>query len=326
MQYDLSIIIPVYNAENTLVRCLNSILIQKSNYRIQIIFIDDGSTDNSLEILNNFQKKYSNVIVYSQKNEKQAQARNKGLSYAHGKYITFFDADDEIKSGMLRELLGLMKQGADMAMCGIEKKYTHSIVVENQTRLVDNNTRKNLLLNFLVCNRELDVGLWNKIFRRELIEKAHLKFSNGNFFEDSLFVFQYLLLINPQQIRFVPKSFYRLFKHSNSTTTVFHPEIDNLADRYINQVIATLKIESIDLSQDQIDAFKARIYLHVVHHHIHYDPTWNFNTEKQFLYKKVPRERAIFKMIKCLPLQYTLAILMAIIFPRLYIKLYQRRG
>lgn len=323
MQYDLSIIIPVYNAENTLVRCLNAILIQKSNYRIQIIFIDDGSTDNSLEILNNFQKKYSNVVVYSQKNEKQAQARNKGLSHANGKYIAFFDADDEIKSGMLGELLGVMKQGADMAMCGIEKKYTHSVVVENRTRLVGNNTRKNLLFNFLVHNRELDVGLWNKIYKLSIIKKNNLFFSNGNFFEDSLFNLKYLCCCNISKIEFISTPFYILNKGNNNTTRNFKPEIDNLALNYVVKAFQVLDRKNIKVPYKYKIGFEKRILIYVVHHHIKYDKGWSCEKQKKYC-KSLRVKFSDFIGGSVLPLKYTIAYILIKNVPKIYSIIYSR--
>ena len=97
-----SVIIPVYNTEKYLVECLESVLNQ-SQKELEIIAVDDGSTDHSLDILYQYQKVYKNLQVYSQKNSRQGTARNNGLQYAKGEYIYFLDSDDTIDPETLED-------------------------------------------------------------------------------------------------------------------------------------------------------------------------------------------------------------------------------
>ena len=100
----VSIIVPVYNVSNYLGKCLES-LVNQSLKDIEIIVINDGSTDNSLEIAREYEKKYSNILtVYSQNNGGLSDARNHGLKYAKGKYIAFVDSDDYVKKDMFLKL------------------------------------------------------------------------------------------------------------------------------------------------------------------------------------------------------------------------------
>ena len=99
----ISIIIPVYNSEKLLKQCLDSVLNQTLN-NIEIICVDDGSTDNSFEILKEYEKKDNRVIALTQKNSGAGVARNKGVEIAKGKYIAFIDSDDWIEHDALEKL------------------------------------------------------------------------------------------------------------------------------------------------------------------------------------------------------------------------------
>ena len=101
--YKLSVIIPVYNVENYLRECLDSITSQTVK-DIEIICIDDGSTDNSPKILKEYQKKDSRIKIITKENGGQASARNLGIKKAQGEYIAFIDSDDFIESEMLEKL------------------------------------------------------------------------------------------------------------------------------------------------------------------------------------------------------------------------------
>lgn len=97
----LSIIIPVYNTASSINRCLDSIFSQTTSYLYEVIIIDDGSTDNSIEIIKS--RKETNITLYQQKNAGPAAARNKGVELAHGKYCAYLDADDYWKKGFIEE-------------------------------------------------------------------------------------------------------------------------------------------------------------------------------------------------------------------------------
>ncbi|MGH6553680.1 glycosyltransferase family 2 protein [Bacteroides hominis] len=105
---DLSIIIPIYNAAPLLNRCIESIFNQKTNYSYEVIFIDDGSSDNSIEIIK--KRKEKNIILYQQANSGPAAARNKGIELAKGKYCTFIDADDYWNNGYIEQTVQFLNE------------------------------------------------------------------------------------------------------------------------------------------------------------------------------------------------------------------------
>ena len=105
---DLSIIVPIYNASLLINRCLDSIFHQTTQYSYEVILVDDGSTDNSVEIIK--ARKEENIILYQQQNAGPSVARNKGVELAHGKYVTFIDADDYWEDGYISSLVEFLEK------------------------------------------------------------------------------------------------------------------------------------------------------------------------------------------------------------------------
>ena len=117
----ISIIIPVYNASKFILNTLN-ILESQSYKNFEIIIINDGSTDNSLEILNEFQRKNSNIIIYNQNNKGVSEARNKGIELSKGKFVTFLDSDDYFYPYFLEKMILIQKEtNADLIYCGYNR-------------------------------------------------------------------------------------------------------------------------------------------------------------------------------------------------------------
>lgn len=105
---ELSIIIPVYNASKLLNRCLDSIFNQETQYSYEVILVDDGSSDNSVELIK--ARKEPNIVLYQQQNAGPAVARNKGVELAKGKYVAFMDADDYWKDGYIQKTVDFLNQ------------------------------------------------------------------------------------------------------------------------------------------------------------------------------------------------------------------------
>lgn len=118
---DLSIIIPVYNAAPLLNRCLDSIFSQNTKYKYEIILIDDGSTDNSLDIIKS--RKENNIILYQQKNSGPSVARNNGLILAKGEYIAFLDADDYWLDGFIEKTLSFIKSNDKLVAVNVAQRH-----------------------------------------------------------------------------------------------------------------------------------------------------------------------------------------------------------
>lgn len=118
---DLSIIIPVYNASKLLERCLDSIFEQKTQYSYEVILIDDGSTDNSIEIIK--ERKEPNIILYKQQNSGPSVARNKGVELAKGDYCAYLDADDYWMQGFIEKTISFLKNHTDCIAVNVAQRH-----------------------------------------------------------------------------------------------------------------------------------------------------------------------------------------------------------
>ena len=118
---DLSVIIPVYNAALLLNRCLGSIFSQSTQYTYEVILIDDGSTDNSIEIIKS--RKEKNITLYQQKNSGPSVARNKGIELAQGEFITFLDADDYWSDGYIEQTVSFLLNNNECIAVTVGQKH-----------------------------------------------------------------------------------------------------------------------------------------------------------------------------------------------------------
>ena len=167
----ISVIIPVYNLENYIENCLKSI--QSQTYKnLEIIVVDDGSTDGSRKIIENLAAQDKRIIPIFKRNEGVSTARLSGIKKSTGKWIGFVDGDDEIEEDMFEILLKNAEEySADISHCGYKMKFQDGRVkyFYNTGRLVIQDRKKGLI--DLLEGSYVEPGLWNKLFLRELFEK-----------------------------------------------------------------------------------------------------------------------------------------------------------
>lgn len=165
----VSVIVPVYNVENYLDRCVKSIL-EQTYQNLEIILIDDGSTDESGLICDKYKAIDNRIKVYHKRNEGQSCARNDGIDISTGKYILFIDADDYIDTEMVSKLLNPFCSIQDLSFtsCGYYNVFSDEMLSNrrsNETLLLDKKEYEESLAN----NREICYMVWNKLFPREII-------------------------------------------------------------------------------------------------------------------------------------------------------------
>lgn len=175
----VSVILPVYNTEKYLKQCLDSIVTQTLK-DIEIICIDDGSTDNSISILNEYKEKDSRIIILTQQNKHAGVARNAGLKIAKGKYLSFLDSDDFFELNMLEKMYNQAeKDNSDVVICGWKNFDNKLKKVTAHFKINSNYTIKSPLLTKNYTNDIFMIGKpnpWTKLFKRDLFINNNLLF------------------------------------------------------------------------------------------------------------------------------------------------------
>lgn len=197
----LSIIIPVYNAKQTLSRCLDSVLMQ--DYKdYEVILIDDGSNDGSAAICDEYASKDSRVIVLHEDNHGVSFARNAGLNIAQTQFVTFIDSDDLVEPGYLASLI--KGSDVDIAVTGFHS--SEGIDYCPSSRYYDRDALSRNIPD-MVNHPYMLYAPWGKLFKRDIIETYHLRFDEHlRLFEDTIFVLTYLSHCNT--MKEIPSSLY----------------------------------------------------------------------------------------------------------------------
>ncbi|WP_047097082.1 glycosyltransferase family 2 protein [Chryseobacterium lactis] len=210
----VSIIVPVYNVENYLTKCLDS-LIGQSLQDIEIIVVNDGSKDRSEEIIRQYAQKYPGKIkAFSKENGGLSEARNFGIDRATGDYIGFVDSDDYVTEEMFEEMFLLAeKHDAKMVICNIQKVDENGKVIQKLTQLPNMPENINLENHFSVFS-DVSYFACNKLFKKELFDQK--RFKKGVHFEDIQLIPQ--LLLECETIAQTQNYHYQYFERTDSIT------------------------------------------------------------------------------------------------------------
>lgn len=239
----ISIIIPVYNSEIYLEKCIESILNQTFK-DFELILVNDGSKDNSYEICEHYHKQDSRIKVINKVNGGVSSARNAGLNVANGKYIGFIDSDDYIHPQMYEILYNkLINTKSDIAICDYKKVYLKDNI---ETILFDEKiVSKNILKfsNIEALNQFYDkygmrfTPMWNKLFKKTLFQNN--KFEVGKCHEDEFIMHK--LLYQSEYIIYIPIKLYYYFQSENSI---------------MRKPFNILRLDAIDAYSQRVDFFK----------------------------------------------------------------------
>ena len=235
----VSIIIPVYNSEKYLRQCLDSVVNQTLK-EIEIIIINDGSTDNSLKIIQEYANKYQNLKLIDKENEGCYKARNIGLENATGEYVAFLDSDDYIEHNIYEKLYLKAKQtDADIVSSD------YYILENNKLKTVDFSSSIKLLEqsnNKLIGaeNVLLDAIIWSRIFKRQMLVEKNIKFHSDICMADDAF-FHIVTMLNANKIVYIPDILYtyRISRKGSITNSYNEKNFDciKVAERILNHAI-----------------------------------------------------------------------------------------
>lgn len=235
MNPKLSVILPVYNMEKYLKKCLNSILLG-SFKDFELIIINDGSTDNSEKIILEFMKKYKEKIIYIKKeNEGLSETRNCGLKHAKGEYISFIDSDDFIEKDMYETMVKKLEEFPfDIVVCDVNLVYEDSKRINTITSgythdIKDKETIKKTMPYFYPT-------VWNKIYKKEIIQ--NISFLKNVWYEDLEFMLKLYPSIN--SIGVVKKPLYNYLQRKNSITYTYNNKLYDIINN-MESVLAFYK-------------------------------------------------------------------------------------
>lgn len=249
MQKKISVIIPVYNGEKYISRCINSVLIQKdfSANDIEILIINDGSKDDSLEILKRYESMHPSVIkIINQKNVGVARTRNKGIKLAAGKYIIFIDQDDWIESDYCRVFFDAIESsGVDVVSGG----YTR-LDAGGRIRQVSSPDTEAEYSKYII------VAAWAKIHRTVFLRQKEIYFFENKFGEDSVFTIKEISLTKKwEQIKYTG---YNWFFNETSVSNTLQKKLGNPEVDALMVLLKTLSDTTADKKNEMFQYYILR--------------------------------------------------------------------
>ena len=232
--HKISIVVPVYNVEKYVDRCLMS-LVTQTLQDIEIIVVNDGTQDKSEEIIEKYVRGNQNKIKYYEKsNGGLSSARNYGLEYATGEYIAFLDSDDYVESNMYEEMYNLAKkENADMVECDFIWEWEFGKKIFDKRR--EYKTKEDMM-------KKPRVIAWNKIYKREILNKYKIRFPDGLIYEDLEFFLK--ILPNLNRNSYINKYFVHYIQREDSITNKQTEKIENIF-KILDNIFDYYKVQNI---------------------------------------------------------------------------------
>jgi glycosyltransferase involved in cell wall biosynthesis len=263
----LSVVIPVYNTQMYIEKCLDS-LVNQTIDDIEIICINDGSTDNSFAILQRYQDTDKRIKIINQNNEGLSSARNVGIEHAKGKYITFVDSDDFIELNAYENSLSYF----DDSTVDLVYFSTRLVIEDHVNRFQDEQYFEHKYVGLVNLSHDviakMDVCAWNKIYKLSIIKKYQIRFPDGLWYEDNPFFLSYALVCN--SAFFVNDKYYNYLIRNGSIMSQYNKkgkayyktlhELDSLLGfEYLLNFVFKWKLEE-RFKPLLRDLFKQKIY------------------------------------------------------------------
>lgn len=234
----ITIIIPIYNSEYTLNKCIDSILNQ-TLHNWELLLIDDGSTDRSGDICDHYAAKDQRIQVFHKKNAGVSSARNIGLEYAKGEWIVFVDSDDFVKESYLAHLLEHSQKQVDLIISYAEIHNGDNIQKESYpSKLVDDTNFESM---FIENDMHWHTSPWSKLYKRNIIKEHHLRFCEGmHIGEDAVFLYSYMLCSNRIYISNDTDYCYFAYNEGSLTKRVNSLASETLAYNQIRAIVESM--------------------------------------------------------------------------------------
>ena len=241
--YQVSFIVPVYNTKKELLEhCLNSLLNQRTEYSYQIIIVDDGSCQETVEQLLQYQNEHAEILLLRGANGGVGKARNRGIQAAQGKYFSFVDADDYIEPDFIEKMMAYAIQGYDIVKCGYEKHISDRVEYICRESKAYDQTDQSYITTY-------DGFLWGALYKRELFESVQMP--EGYTFEDMAVRFVFYRCVNTYY--YTGEPLYHYIDHDgNITNSASKASLNHLDHIYLLGVILA-DSETLGIPFDQIE-------------------------------------------------------------------------
>lgn len=225
---DVSVIVPVYNVERYIERCLSSLINQTCSCKYEIIVVNDGTKDNSMEIVRRFADKYNNITIIEQENGGLSCARNTGIAHAAGEYIAFVDSDDYVSPDYIKLLYdSATENNSDVVCCNYFNVFEKSGKSRgNFPKHPCGLYSASKTLKEIIGDVKIRSYVWNKMYRRKIFTDNSLKFPVGVNFED--FAVMPQVFYYAKTVSFIPQKLYNYVHREGSITgSICKKDINN---------------------------------------------------------------------------------------------------
>lgn len=216
MNGKISVVVPVYNTKKYLGRCLDSLMAQTYK-NLEILCVNDGSTDNSQKILEDYAAKDSRITIIVQENGGLSAARNTGIAHATGTFVSFVDSDDELVSCAYEKIMECFSDDVDVVWFEPRIIYEDYAIYQHIGRSDANYYNLKYSGRTYITDKVLldsDVNAWNKVIRLSKIKETGVLFPKGMLYEDSVFYWNFFSLV--KNVFFLKEKLYIYYRHSQS--------------------------------------------------------------------------------------------------------------
>ena len=263
----ISIIMPVYNAEKYLNRSIESIMNQTYN-NIEIILVNDGSTDNSLSICSNYQKIDSRIKLINQENQGVSSARNRGIDEASGDYIMFIDSDDYIEKDMIKDMVGkIIADDIDLVISGIKMNHIKNgqVIGEEKYQLKDKMYSIEEMLNDILIDINLICisGPWCKLYKTKILKNNKIKFTNEfTMGEDTWYNLDYIDACTGKVVTMSNIYYNYMRENPNSLFTKYYDDYIKITEKVYNKFLNLLERKA---NNETVDRYKKTYIFNLIY-------------------------------------------------------------
>ena len=292
-------VIVTYNRKNLLIECINSILNQTIK-NLEIIIVNDGSTDKTLDIVELIAKKDDRIIIINQNNRGAGAARNRGILESSGKYITFVDADDVISDNMIENLYIAMEDGIDMIQCnyieynkdsGEKKTVNHGF---NDNEIVDDVFIHSKVIPMFASEKNRGFySLWNKMYNRDWIIKNGLRIDeNMEIGED--WWFNINCFVKANRVKFIQDYLYTYIRQNPNSLMCKYRKNQIELQLYGRKRLLDL-LKDYDIGKYEVEFNRRFLYALTSNLFLEFNNNCNFNRDE---YKKIIKENCVLEASK----------------------------